>query len=254
VKRTQRGSGFAAEASRSASSSSHSPAPSSTPSSTPSSASPLPAARGLRFPNVRAPKRLLPPETEQGLTARQLEILDALEGSIQDEGMARATMAEIAARLNCSLRTLYGIAPSKDELMLTVVDRRLHRIGREAMRALESEGSPLHRLRAYLKATNLAVQPTTAAFSRDFANVPGARRLVESHGAYVVAITQAMLDQAVAEAEIPPLDTAAMAHVLGGLGSEFSRPEIEETIQGTPKETADAVAEVIFEGLLCSRK
>jgi len=210
-------------------------------------------ARGARFPNVRTPKRLLPPETEQGLTARQLEILDALEGSIHDEGMARATMAEIAARLNCSLRTLYEIAPSKDELMLTVVDRRLHRIGREAMRALESEGSPLHRLRAYLKATNLAVQPATAAFSRVFANVPGAQRLVESHGAYVVAITQAMLDQAVAEGEIPALDTAAMAHVLGGLGSEFSRPEIEETIQGTPKETADAVAEVIFEGLLRPR-
>ncbi len=208
---------------------------------------------GSRFPNVRAPKRLLPPEIEQGLTTRQLEILDALEGSIHDEGMARATMAEIAARLNCSLRTLYEIAPSKDELMLTVVDRRLHRIGRESMRALESAGSPLSRLRAYLKATNLAVQPTTAAFSRDFANVPGAQRLVESHGAYVVAITQAMLDQAVAEAEIPPLDTAAMAHVLGGLGSEFSRPEIEETIQGTPKETADAVAEVIFEGLLRRR-
>lgn len=228
MKRPQRGSSVVAEASR-------------------------PGAREPRFPNVRTPKRLLPPEIEQGLTARQLEILDALEGSIHDEGIARSTMAEIAARLNCSLRTLYEIAPSKDELMLTVVDRRLHRIGREAMRALESAGSPLTRLRAYLKATNLAVQPTTAAFSRDFASVPGAQRLVESHGAYVVAITQAMLDQAVAEAEIPPLDTAAMAHVLGGLGSEFSRPEIEETIQGTPKDTADAVAEVIFEGLLRQR-
>jgi AcrR family transcriptional regulator len=202
---------------------------------------------------VRAPKRLLAPETERGLTARQVEVLDALEGSIHDEGMARATMAEIAARMNCSLRTLYEIAPSKDELVLAVVDRRLHRIGREAMRALDSEGTPLSRLRSYLRATNRAVQPTTTAFLLEFANVPGARRLIESHGAYVIAITQAMLDQAVAEREIPAMDTVAMAHVLGGLGAEFSRPEVDELIAGTAQQTADTIAEVIFAGLVGDR-
>ena len=216
----------------------------------PGSAADPAAERVVRFPNVPIPKRLLAPETERGLTPRQLEVLDALESSIHDEGMARATMAGIASRMNCSLRTLYGIAPSKDELVLAVVDRRLHRIGREAMRALASDGSPLTRLRAYLKATNRAVQPTTAAFSRDFANVPGARRLIESHGAYVVAVTQAMLDEAVAEGEIQPLDTAAMAHVLGGLGAELSRAGIEERIETAPKEAADAIADVILAGLL----
>jgi hypothetical protein len=45
------------------------------------------------------------------------------------------------------------------------------------------------------------------------------------------------------------MDTAAMAHVLGGLGSEFSKPEVEEVVVGTAKEAADAVAEVIFQGL-----
>ena len=70
---------------------------------------------------VRAPKRLLAPETERGLTARQLEILDALEDSIMVESLANVTMAEIAKRMNCSLRTLYGIAPSKDEFVMTIV-------------------------------------------------------------------------------------------------------------------------------------
>ncbi|MCH2220040.1 MAG: hypothetical protein MK097_06920, partial [Dechloromonas sp.] len=45
---------------------------------------------------------------------------------------------------------LYGIAPSKDELLLVVVDRRLRRIGRSALEAMDSEMSPLDALRAYL--------------------------------------------------------------------------------------------------------
>ena len=205
-------------------------------------------ARGL-IPSVPSPKRLLAPETEQALTTRQLEILDALEDSIMVESLAGVTMAEIAKRMNCSLRTLYGIAPSKDELVMAIVDRRLHRIGREAIAALERPGSPLSRLRAYLAAANRAVQPTTAAFSRDFARDPAARRVVGEHAAYVVAITQALLDEAVADGEIPEMDTVALAHVLGGLGSEFSRPDVEERIQGSPKDAADFVAEIIFSGL-----
>jgi hypothetical protein len=100
-----------------------------------------------------------------------------------------------------------------------------------------------------LQAANRAVQPTTEAFSRDYARDPAARRVVGEHSAYVVAITRALLDEAVAEGGIPAMDTTALAHVLGGLGNEFSRPEIEEQIQGSPKDAADFVAEIIFAGL-----
>lgn len=203
---------------------------------------------GIR-PGVRAPKRLLAPETERALTTRQLEILDALEESVMVESLADVTMAEIASRMNCSLRTLYGIAPSRDELVLAIVDRRLHRIGREAITALDRPGSALDRLRAYLEAVNQAVHPTTTAFSRDFENDPAATRVVGAHASYVVAVTQALLDEAVSAGEISPIDTTAMARILGGLGSEFSRAEVEETIQGSPKEAADAIAEIIFAGL-----
>ena len=165
------------------------------------------------------------------------------------ESLADVTMAEIASRMNCSLRTLYGIAPSRDELVLAIVDRRLHRIGREAIAALDRSGSALERLRAYLQAANQAVHPTNAAFSRDFENDPAATRVVGAHASYVVSITQALLDEAVSEGTIAPIDTTALARILGGLGSEFSRADVEGTIQGSPKEAADAIAEIIFAGL-----
>ena len=204
----------------------------------------------LRLPGVRAPKPLLAPAAERRLTPRQREVLGALEDLVVRGGFAELTMAEIAARLGCSLRTLYGISPSKDELVLVVVDRRLRRIGRRAIAALDAQGPPLAALRAYLRTANEAVQPTTVAFAREFADVPGAQRLLDAHEGYVVAVTRSLLERAVAEGDIARVDSGALAHVLGGLGREFARPEVAATlVVGTPKETADAITELILRGL-----
>lgn len=213
-------------------------------------ASRRPTERRGHFPDVRAPKRRLSSSTEQSLTARQLEILDTLDESVLGGGFSDLTMAEIAKRMTCSLRTLYGIAPSKEELVLAVADRHLQRIGREAMEALELDQSPLSRLRAYLRATNLALQPTTVIFSMDFNKLPGARQLADAHAGYIVAITRALLDEAVEGKEIAPLDTAPLALVLGRLGREFARPDVERIVQNSARETADSIAEIILDGLL----
>lgn len=204
----------------------------------------------MRFPGVRAPKPLLSREAERQLSARQLELLDELEQELIRQSLADLTMAEIAALVGCSLRTLYGIAPSKDELLLTVVDRRLHRIGRAAIEALDASMPPLDALRAYLRAANEAVQPEAVAMSADLVKVAGAGRLVSAHEAYLIAVTQNLLDRAVAEGQIAPVDTAAVAHVLGSLGGEFARPDVAAIAQKSPKETADAISELIVQGLL----
>lgn len=214
-----------------------------------SSAKPSQGRERPRFPGVRPPKPLLAPEAERRLTARQLELLDELEEQASARELAELTMAEIAARLNCSLRTLYGLAPSKDELVLTVVDRRLHRIGRAAIESLDASMSPLETLRAYLRAANEAVQPKTATFARELGAIPGAKRLLDAHEDYVIAVTRSLLDRAMSEGQIPPVDTAAVAHVLGGLGREFSRPEVAELAEASPKTTADGIADIILRGL-----
>ena len=150
-------------------------------------------------------------------------------------------MAQIAARVNCSLRTLYGIAPSKEELLLVVVDRRLRRIGRRAIAALAESMHPLEALSVYLAAANEAVQPETVVLSADLTKLPGADPLLSSHENYLIAVTRSLLDQAVAEEQIAPVDTAALAHVLGGLGREFARPEMGEVVDGSHDAAAEQV-------------
>jgi AcrR family transcriptional regulator len=214
-----------------------------------SSARPEPRER-VGLPGVRAPKPLLDPGVERRLTPRQLELIDALEDLVVRGRLADLTMAQIAARTNCSLRTLYQIAQSKDGLVVAIVDRRLHRIGRAAIAALDASLAPLDALRVYLSAVCEAIDPERNAFSREFVAMPGVQRMIDGHERYVVAVVRSLLERAVAEGAIAPCDTAAVAHLLGGLGREFARLEVADAAQASPKATVAELTEIVLRGLV----
>lgn len=201
-----------------------------------------------RLRSVRRPRAILSRRREQALTTRQRELLDQL-GPMFAEGFAELTMAELAARLSCSLRTLYALAPSRDELVLVVVDRNLWEVGRSATAAIGPAPAPLDALRAYLAAATVAVAATTPAFSRDLATVPAAERLSRDHTEYLYEVAKTLLDLAHERGDIGAVDTAAVARVLAGLGSLFSRPAVIPTLRASPKEAADQVVDLVVQGL-----
>lgn len=201
-----------------------------------------------RLRAVPAPRPMLSRDEVHRLTDRQREILREL-GRLFADGFADLTMSEIAAQLNCSLRTLYGLAPSRDELVLTVVDTHLWRIGREAMAAIEPDMAPLDAIRAYLSAATVAVSATTEAYARDLGAMPAAQRRNGDHADYVVAVTRTLLDWAVERGDIADVDTAAVARVLANLGQDFIRPEVLPTLRSSPKVAADAVVDIVLAGL-----
>ena len=76
---------------------------------------------------LESPKPLLSKSKENLLSARQKEAILGLEELIK-EGYPQLTMSQIANRLKVSLRTLYKIAPKKEDLLLIAVDRLLFKI------------------------------------------------------------------------------------------------------------------------------
>jgi AcrR family transcriptional regulator len=201
-----------------------------------------------RLRSVRRPRPLLGRQRERELTDRQREILDEMEDLVAG-GFADLTMAELAARLNCSLRTLYALAPSRDELVLIVIDRSLWRIGRVARDAIGDDLAPLDAIRAYLEAATVAVSGWTTAFARDLAAVPAAQQLQDGHNEYLFEVTRTLLDLAVERGDIAAVDTAAVARVLAGLGQFFSRSAVIPTLRSSPKQAADEVVGLILGGL-----
>jgi AcrR family transcriptional regulator len=199
--------------------------------------------------DIERPRPVLDRERERRLTDRQRDLLDQL-GAMFDEGFAELTMAELAARLNCSLRTLYALASSRDELVLIVVDRNLWRVGRSARSAIEPDMPPLDAIRSYLSAAHVAVMNTTEPFARDLAAVPAALRLQEAHQDYLRAVTKGLLDEALSRGDIAAIDTAAVARVLSRLGADFAKPDVLGTVQSlSPKDAADLIVDLVLRGL-----
>jgi AcrR family transcriptional regulator len=202
-----------------------------------------------RLRTVPRPKPVLEPSRQLELTARQRDILDQLS-AIFDEGFVHLTMAGLAARLRCSLRTLYELAPSRDELVLVVVEQNVMRVGRTAVDALRAEMTPMAALRSYLSAATVAVATFTPAFARDLATVPAAQELSDEHSNYLVAVARCLLDFAVERGDIGDVDTAALARVIAGIGRDFARTEVIATLRTSPKEAADFMVNLILDALV----
>lgn len=200
---------------------------------------------------VPRPAPVLSREAKDALTKRQREILDQL-GVLFHAGFIHLTMADLAAKVGCSLRTLYGLAPSRDELVLVVVDRNLWRIGRTAMAAIDAAMPPLVALRAYLQAANVAVVHTTEAFARDTAETMAGSGLERSHNAYLVDVTACLLQMAKEQGEIGDIDVVAAANVVAGLGQTFASADMIPLIRSTPTAAANEVLDLLLAGLVAS--
>ena len=196
----------------------------------------------------KPPKPLLSRERESSLSERQVEALVQLEKLIQ-KGVPDLTMSEIASRLKISLRTLYELAPSKDQLLLIAVDRILFRIGGRAKKAIKNINSPFEQLKIYVNETGKAMDPACLAFTRDFGKLKGARDLVDSHEDYVVSMTKKLLERSVQKQLIKPIDISAFAMILSGLGREIYTNNFDSSLVKSPEEIYHEISEIIFIGL-----
>jgi len=205
-----------------------------------------------RIARVPRPTPIMSRERFASLSDRQREILDNV-GTLFADGFSHLTMADIASHMNCSLRTLYTLASSREDLVLIVVDRNLWAIGREARRSIVPDMRPLEAIRAYLRAANVAVASITEAFANDTAAIPAAQSVNAAHNDYLAAVTRALLNEAVRRGDIARCDTAAISIVIAGLGRQFAQPEVLTTLRSSPKKAADDMVDVILLGLAASR-
>jgi hypothetical protein len=95
----------------------------------------------------------------------------------------------------------------------------------------------------------VALMLTSEEFARDLDSVPAVNRLIVDHNEYLYAVTRRLLELAVEQGEVPPVDVPAFAQVMAGLGWGFTRPGVELRLDSSAKEAADAVVDVIIRGL-----
>ena len=179
---------------------------------------------------------------------RHLEVMDELE-SMLDQGKSFSTMSDLAKKLKISLRTLYEIAPSKEELIVTTVDRVLKKHGKIAMDAMNTHSSPIKKLESFLIVANQAVGPRFERFTLSLSSLNSSKPMVDYHEQYITDLIKNLLDEARIKNEIKEIDTQATALLLGGLGRYFQSKKLLKDLHQTPEETSNFLTKIIIDGI-----
>jgi AcrR family transcriptional regulator len=124
---------------------------------------------------------LVPTVSERRLTDRQTQLRDALVDLVLAHGFSHLTMDQFAAQLNCSKRTLYALASSKEQLAVLAVRHFFKRATEQVETAIARTRAPAKRVTRYLEAVAEALRPATRAFRDDVAEFRPATEIYEQN-------------------------------------------------------------------------
>ena len=187
-------------------------------------------------------------EPLEPLTKKHKEIIGTLEKMLE-KGIPELTMSELASKLKISLRTLYEIAPSKDQLITMTVDNILKKLGKSALEQVSKIESPIDKLDTYLSIVNQAVGPKFDAYIKGLGKINGSSEMIDYHEAFITKYTEKLLIEAISANEIQKIDPNAFAILLGGIGREFTKSKNRSSINESPEKSANLVTKVILKGI-----
>lgn len=173
-----------------------------------------------------APRPLLSRKAESRLSPRHHEVLDQLDGLFMQNGFASFTITDLVREAGCSRRTLYEIAPSKEQLVLIVLDRRLHRMGRAALHSIDPSAPLSLQIRQYIEG-GVGYQ-LFAPMVDDLADEAPARRLVDRHYRFVMTVVQKLVRLGIDRGEFAEVDPAVVAAVVTGSSLYFMQSAVSE--------------------------
>ena len=184
-------------------------------------------------------------------TAGQQRVLDAFEALIIGEGFSHLTVAEIAAKLHCSRRTLYDIAPTKDDLVVLAVARFVDRL-LEAMRdAAAAVADPVDALSAL---TQLGVDTSAAfspAFELDAMHNARTRAEVGRFDVGLIATIRGLIDDAIRTGKFREgINPTLAAHACVGALAAIQDPAVLAAASATYSDAVRQHFEIFIAGCL----
>ena len=176
-------------------------------------------------------------------SSRQGEVLDTVESVFLREGVRGMRIGELAAEASCSRSTLYELAPSKEDLLLLVLDRILRRIMRRGAEAIAAASDPVERVRAMLTIGALEFAALGPRFLEDVRGHEPSQRLFDRRLGQARDTLEGLLEDAVREGAFRPVNSKVVADAIIAVVIRFTDPRLART-----SDLAELV-DVFIEGL-----
>ncbi|MEV8093254.1 TetR/AcrR family transcriptional regulator [Kitasatospora sp. NPDC085879] len=197
---------------------------------------------------IETPRADGPRLTGRG-AARRTELFEELTALLIAEGFAQLTLDDLAARLRCSKRTLYGLAGSKEQLVRAAVVHFFRRATVRVEAALAAETDPARRLAAYLRAVAAELAPVSAAFFDDVAAFEPAAEVYERNTRAAASRVQELIDEGVADGAFREVHVVFAADVITSVMVRIQRRQVAAATGLADADAYANLAELLLHGL-----
>ncbi|WP_354643373.1 TetR/AcrR family transcriptional regulator [Kitasatospora camelliae] len=181
--------------------------------------------------------------------ARRFELFEQLVALLISEGFAGFTLDDLAARLHCSKRTLYGLAGSKEQLVRAAVVHFFRRATTRVEAAVDTETGPEARLTAYLKAVAAELAPVSPRFFDDVAAFEPAAEVYERNTRAAAGRIQQLIDEGHAAGAFREVHVPFAAEVITSVMVRIQQRHVAASTGLADAEAYQHLAELLLHGL-----
>ncbi|MBB1246098.1 TetR/AcrR family transcriptional regulator [Streptomyces durbertensis] len=181
--------------------------------------------------------------------ARRTELFEELVTLLISEGFAQFTLDDLAARLRCSKRTLYGLADSKEQLVRAAVVHFFRRATGRVEAALAAETDPAARLAAYLRAVAAELAPASPRFFDDLAAFEPAAEVYDRNTRAAARRVQELIEEGTAAGAFREVHVAFAADVIASAMVRIQRRQVAAATGLSDAEAYAHLAELLLHGL-----
>jgi AcrR family transcriptional regulator len=181
--------------------------------------------------------------------ARRTELFDALVDLLLAEGFAHLTLDDLAARLHCSKRTLYGLAGSKEQLVRAVVVHFFRAATERVEAAVRAVDDPARQVEAYLHAVARELAPASTAFFDDVAAFRPAAEVYERNTRAAARRVQQLVDAGVAAGAFRAVHAAFVGDAVSTLMVRIQQRGVAEATGLADAEAYEALSDLLLHAL-----
>jgi AcrR family transcriptional regulator len=180
---------------------------------------------------------------------RQHEVLDVVETVFLREGIHAVRIGELAAEASCSRSTLYELAPSKEALLLLVLDRMMRRIMRRGAQAINRASDPVARVRAMLTSGALDFAALGPQFLEAVRQHPPARLLFDRRISEGRDALEQLIEDAITAGQFRPVSAAVVAEAIIAILIRFTDPQFARSSKINSTTGLAELVDVLLDGL-----
>ncbi|MET0145006.1 MAG: TetR/AcrR family transcriptional regulator [Ilumatobacteraceae bacterium] len=183
-------------------------------------------------------------ERRSVMSGRTAALRDAIIEIVLLEGFFDLQMSDLAARLNCSKSTLYSIAPSKEQLLTSVVRTFFRRATEQVEAAVDPSAPAVDQIGAYLNAVAVQLAPASPAFFADLERFAPAGDIYRKNTQIAAARVQDLVLEAA-----PGIDPTFLGAVARLMMESIHRGEISRATGLDDSAAYRALSELILAGI-----